>query len=74
MVLAHSLRDNGTKKQLAILVTLDSLSASTLEELKVYPQVKSMQMTLLTFICRQHTTTLYPSTVSPTSLRKISTS
>ncbi|CAF9922145.1 MAG: glycogenin glucosyltransferase [Alectoria fallacina] len=34
MVLAHSLRDNGTKKQLAILVTLDSLSASTLEELK----------------------------------------
>lgn len=36
MVLAHSLRDNGTKKQLAILVTLDSLSASTLEELKVH--------------------------------------
>ena len=39
MVLAHSLRDNGTKKPLAILVTLDSLSASTLEELKVRPQV-----------------------------------
>lgn len=37
MVLAHSLRDNGTTKQLAILVTLDSLSASTLEELKVHP-------------------------------------
>ena len=35
MVLAHSLRDNRTKKQLAVLVTLDSLSASTLEELKV---------------------------------------
>lgn len=35
MVLAHSLRDNGTKKQLAVLVTLDSLQASTLEELKV---------------------------------------
>ena len=39
MVLAHSLRDNNTKKQLAILVTLDSLSASTLEELKVHDQV-----------------------------------
>lgn len=38
MVLAHSLRDNGTKKQLAILVTFDSLSASTLEELKVQHQ------------------------------------
>ena len=35
MVLAHSLRDNGTKKQLAVLVTLDSLQASTIEELKV---------------------------------------
>lgn len=35
MVLAHSLRDNGTKKQLAILVTLDTLHASTIEELKV---------------------------------------
>lgn len=35
MVLAHSLRDSGTKKQLAILVTLDSLQASTIEELKV---------------------------------------
>lgn len=34
MVLAHSLRDNATKKGLAVLVTLDSLSASTLEELK----------------------------------------
>ena len=39
MVLAHSLRDNSTKKQLAILVTLDSLSASTLEELKVHEEV-----------------------------------
>jgi len=35
MVLAHSLRDNGTKKQLAALVTLDSLSALTVGELKV---------------------------------------
>lgn len=36
MVLAHSLRDNGTKKQLAVLVTLDTLSASTIGELKVH--------------------------------------
>ena len=35
MVLAHSLRDNGTEKQLAVLITLDSLQASTIEELKV---------------------------------------
>ena len=35
VVLAHSLRDNGTKKQLAILVTLDSVSAATIDELKV---------------------------------------
>ena len=35
MVLAHSLRDHGTKKQLAALVTLDTLSASTIGELKV---------------------------------------
>jgi len=34
-VLARSLRDNGTKKPLAVLVTLDSLQASTIEELKV---------------------------------------
>lgn len=35
MVLAHSLRDHGTKKQLAVLVTLDSLQASTIDELQV---------------------------------------
>ena len=35
MVLAHSLRDHGTKKQLAILITPDSLQDSTIEELKV---------------------------------------
>ena len=43
MVLAHSLRDNGTEKQLVILVTLDSLSGATIEELKVRPQVALMQ-------------------------------
>ncbi|KAL6713365.1 glycogenin glucosyltransferase [Lecanora helva] len=40
MVLAHSLRDNGTKKQLAALVTLDSIQASNIEELKkVYDHI-----------------------------------
>ncbi|MCJ1313234.1 glycogenin glucosyltransferase [Agyrium rufum] len=34
MVLAHSLRDNGTKKQLAALVTLDTVKSTTISELK----------------------------------------
>jgi glycogenin glucosyltransferase len=34
-VLAHSLRDAGTTKKLAVLVTLDTLSADTVAELKV---------------------------------------
>ncbi|KAH7382180.1 nucleotide-diphospho-sugar transferase [Pyrenochaeta sp. MPI-SDFR-AT-0127] len=33
-VLAHSLRDAGTKKKLAVLITLESLSAETITELK----------------------------------------
>ena len=33
-VLAHSLRDAGTSKKLAVLVTLDTLSAATIGELK----------------------------------------
>lgn len=35
MVLGHSLRDNGTKKQLVALVTLDAIQVSTLDALKV---------------------------------------
>lgn len=35
MVLAHSLRDNGTQKKLAAMVTTDSVSAATIEELRV---------------------------------------
>ena len=35
MVLAHSLRDNGTKAKLVVLATVDSLRTSTVEELKV---------------------------------------
>jgi glycogenin glucosyltransferase len=33
-VLAHSLRDAGTKKKLAVLITLDTLSADTVSQLK----------------------------------------
>lgn len=40
MVLGHSLKDHGTNKQLAALVTLDSLKASTIDELrKVYDRI-----------------------------------
>lgn len=34
-VLAHSLRDGGSKKKLACLITLDTLSADSISELKV---------------------------------------
>lgn len=34
-MLAHSLRDNGTKKKLAVLITADSLRPATITELKV---------------------------------------
>ncbi|EFY85376.1 glycogenin glucosyltransferase [Metarhizium acridum] len=40
LVLAHSLRDAGTSKRLAVLVTLDSVSAETITQLKtVYDYV-----------------------------------
>lgn len=35
MVLGHSLRDHGTKKQLVALVTVDALHIGTLDALKV---------------------------------------
>jgi hypothetical protein len=35
LVLAHSLRDAGTTKKLAILVTLDAVSVDVLTQLKV---------------------------------------
>ena len=34
-MLAHSLRDAGTKKKLAVLVTLDTVSADVITQLKV---------------------------------------
>ncbi len=41
MVLARSLKDNGTKKKLAVLVTMTSLQVSTLDELKVAPSLSA---------------------------------
>lgn len=35
-MLAHSLRDAGTKKKLAVLVTLDSVSVDAMVELQVF--------------------------------------
>lgn len=35
LVLAHSLRDAGTAKKLAVLVTLDTVAAEVITELKV---------------------------------------
>lgn len=35
LVLGHSLRDSGTKKQLVALVILENLQVSTIDELKV---------------------------------------
>ncbi len=35
MVLGHSLRDRGAKSKLAALVTIDSVSSETIEELRV---------------------------------------
>ena len=74
MVLAHSLRDNGTRKQLAILVTLDSLSASTLEELRVGLHATPVQTGMLKLVCRLYTTTSYLLTASQTDPRKTCTS
>ena len=35
MVLGHSLRDNGTEKQLVALITLDTLQTTSIDELRV---------------------------------------
>jgi hypothetical protein len=43
-VLAHSLRDNGTKKKLAVLITPDTLRSATITELKV-PRSKASSKT-----------------------------
>lgn len=40
-MLAHSLRDAGTTKKLAVLVTLDSVSAEVVTQLKACLHLKS---------------------------------
>ena len=57
MVLAHSLRDSGTKKQLAILVTMDSVAGSTIEELKARANDDEVLIRVLTNGNRKYTTT-----------------
>ncbi|KAL9045053.1 MAG: hypothetical protein Q9214_001855, partial [Letrouitia sp. 1 TL-2023] len=51
MVLGHSLRDNGTKKQLAVMVTMDNLAPDTLSELRVrqYPAQIAQPQSLTAF-------------------------
>lgn len=44
-VLAHSLRDNGTKYKLACLVTLDSVRPTTVTELKVLQHKDCLDLT-----------------------------
>lgn len=39
IVLAHSLRNHGAKRQLGVLVTLDTVSAASIEQLKVSSNV-----------------------------------
>ena len=57
MVLAHSLRDSGTRKQLAILVTVDSIAGSTIEELKARANYNEVLIQALTNGNRKYTTT-----------------
>ena len=57
MVLAHSLRDSGTKKQLAILVTMDNVAGSTIEELKARANDDEVLIQVLTNGNRKYTTT-----------------
>ena len=57
MVLAHTLRDSGTKKQLASLVTMDSVAGSTIEELKARANDDEMLIQVLTNGNRKYTIT-----------------
>jgi len=47
-VLAHSLRDAGTTKKLAAMITLDTLSADTVTELKVSSPTTGLDIFWLT--------------------------
>jgi hypothetical protein len=48
-VLAHSLRDAGTKKKLAILVTLETVSVEVVTQLKARPNGPNLAL------CGMHT-------------------
>lgn len=58
MVLGHSLRDNGTRRQLAVLVTLDTLQASAIDELNVRRQPACTTLPLLIALQRPFMTKL----------------
>lgn len=62
-VLAHSLRDCGTKKKLAVLVTPDTLRPSTLDELRVRTESdNTIVVFVLMLVSRRTSTTMcYPS-------------
>jgi hypothetical protein len=64
-VLAHSLRDAGTKKQLVAMVTLDSVSTASIEQLKVGDTLMSKELPADNY--RRFTTRSSRSTASPTS-------
>jgi len=65
-VLAHSLRDNGTTKKLAILVTEDTVSAEVISQLRVgtFPAYLQMGRWSLTGAHRRSTTRSSPSNAS----------
>ena len=75
-VLAHSLRDCGTSKKLAVLVTPDTLRPSTIDELRVSSTKNNRIAALSTDPCtpRTSTTMSYRSSDSLRPIRRTSTS
>jgi hypothetical protein len=57
-VLAHSLRDAGTKKKLAILVTLDSVSAEVVTQLKASSESPFIACEALELTCPRASMTM----------------
>jgi hypothetical protein len=75
-VLAHSLRDCGTSKKLAVLVTPDTLRPTTIDELRVSRTENNSIIGLRTDACtpRTSTTMSYPSNDSLRPIRRTSIS
>lgn len=73
MVLGHSLRDIGTKKQLAVLITLDTVSSSTLDKLKVQILATHPIGNVADIFGRKCTIKSFPSNVLSTNLLGIYT-